>query len=104
MTLTEVLKNVDTKVDQATRLKACRAILREAARRCTQIGFGGIVDGVEEVEFNDRLDAALVDYLRARMDGSSGRAYIGMTSGMDRIAQQFGEHVEAATAVTADAA
>lgn len=100
--LSESLKNVDTKIDQASRIKACRAILREAARRCTQIGFGGIVDSVEEIEFADRLESALAEYLRARTDGTAGRAYIGMTAGMDKIAQNLVDHVDAATAAIAD--
>ena len=81
----EAARRVDQKTDSAVRLRACRAVIREAARRVAQIGVGCSVAGVEEIELEDRLEAALHDYLRSRTDGTAARAYIGATAGMDVI-------------------
>ncbi len=94
--LSAALNRVDTAIDEATKIKACRAILRHAARRCTQIAFGGLVDNVEEIEFDDRLEHVLLEYMRARRNGSASRAYIGMTAGIEEIAQRLVEHVDSA--------
>lgn len=93
----EAARRVDQKTDSAIRLRACRAVIREAARRVAQIGVGCTVAGVEEIELEDRLEVALHDYLKSRSDGSAGRSYIGATAGMDAIeahAADLGEAVD----------
>lgn len=84
---------VDGKSDQDIRLKTCRAIMREAVKRCAEIGMGAVVEGVEEIEFGDRAQIALLDYLKARSEHEAGRRYIGVTRGMDEIAARASEQI-----------
>lgn len=87
----EAARRVDQKTDSTIRLQAARAVMREAARRAAQIAIGCTVAGVEEIEFEDRTDRAFHDYVRSRTDASSGRQYLGVTSGMDQIEQHAAE-------------
>lgn len=82
--------------DVDTRIKACRAIMREAVKMCAQIGAGCTVEGVEEIEFGDRAQGALLDYLNSRQNPERGRAYIGATRGLDKIVAEAREHIQAA--------
>lgn len=75
--------------DVSSRLKACRCVVREAARRVASIGFGCEVEGVEELELADRLEAALHDYLSSRAAPHASRPYIGNTRGMDQIVEMM---------------
>jgi acyl carrier protein phosphodiesterase len=81
----EATRRVDQNTDEAIRIRACRAIIREAARRVAQVGLGCTVAGVEEIELEDRLERALHDYLKARSSATAARQYIGVTAGMDAI-------------------
>lgn len=82
--------------DVDTRIKACRAIMREAVKMCAQIGAGCTVEGVEEIEFGDRAQGALLDYLKSRQNPERGREYIGATRGLDKILAEAREHIQAA--------
>lgn len=81
----EAARRVDANSDRAIKLKTCRALVRESARRVALVAFGCSVEGVEEIEFADRLETALHDYLRARTSQEAGRAYLGVTAGMTQI-------------------
>ncbi|PZU95504.1 MAG: hypothetical protein DI527_00415 [Chelatococcus sp.] len=83
--VTQAIRAVDAKTDVAIRLKACRAIMREAVQRCAELGVGCTVQGVEEIEFADRVEGALSDYLTCRSNPDARRPYVGATRGMDDI-------------------
>lgn len=96
----QATRSIDAQDDLAIRLKACRGIVREAARRVAVIAVGCHVEGVEEVEFADRLENALHDYLASRSDPTKRRAYIDNTRGMDEIVASLKRVPAAVPAIT----
>ena len=85
LTLSDMTRRIDAGIDTLVAVKACRAIIREAAARISNIGAGAHVLGVEEITFVDAMETVMGDYLRAKQDRSATRAYLGMSSGMDEI-------------------
>jgi ribosomal protein S20 len=85
----EATRRVTANEDRELRNKACRAIMREAARRCAEIGTGTTVQGVEELELSDALEKELARYLNSRATEHRGHKFLGVTGGMDQIGQRL---------------
>lgn len=83
----EAARNADKaeRSEHRTRYAASRAVLREAAQRCANLMAGVVVQGVEEIELVDRLELALLEYLKAKENPVTGRAYVGNARGLDQI-------------------
>lgn len=88
---------VTANLDEATRMKAARAVLRVAVRLACQITVGAVDENVEEIDFHDGVERELATYIKLRRVGTeAGRAYRGATARVHAVADKLMEEAIAA--------